>query len=875
MGFQNRFPSSRSKAVSPVAASLLAAVLAAAPADTGTTPQHSVAADFNGDGRADIATANFFDDTVAIHLQDGAGNFNLAQSIPVGLNTNPLTDSDGPRFLALEDYNRDGAPDLTVLCSGNVAFGSRPSLQTLINLGDGTFAPLPAAATSAPGSDARPVQFALGHMDGDHYLDAVIANLDVAEIAILSGDGTGAFDGLTSIVMAAEVIDLAVVDLQGDGLDDIVAIEAPGTVVAIVQSAAGVLATPQTLAGPMAGADLQALALDDFDGDGFLDIALADRSGAAWLISGPMSPNENLTPIALSSPSLVGPADIASVHWDGDFVADVALADLDGDQVVIVTSKEGEITAATAQAPRRLFSADIDGDGNADLVTANEGDRPDQSGTDPNNEDVSIVLSPATVPPADGFPQILSDRAIPANLTLRARSVSASSPDFAWVLTTDGQTVKARTGEGVLVAAAQLPAQAGALAMAYEDDASSASQGLMIHRFDAEISGFTFNLENPAVIEDFASSATFAYDPGALGFAGLAWDREEGELFVSAPGKGEIVRLSEAGTVLGTYPVTPTPGQMTWDPGRDLLVVTAPGRSDFRFYSREGVLQTSPPAAPVDLAERSVLFARDGLVALTYNDNNEFLAVGGNGFVLKVARNGSIREGGVFGPLSDPLALAHDPLLGKVIVLGNSGGWVELLPDDDSGFLTVSEMSIWRIWQINPEFSPTGLTLAQDGENVLISDRDEARLARFDRADGQFNGFQPVSLVDPGQMPYQSVTKKSQGNGVYLRDRLSLRDGETGERVPLPWTKHGDLSVKANGEVVLSLPNPSSVGTLDPVTRTESVIGLGPSDSTTGLAIDEASGELHRLNTRAGELSLQTYQFQGAASVSPAWLEYR
>ncbi|MCA9414669.1 MAG: VCBS repeat-containing protein, partial [Candidatus Omnitrophica bacterium] len=53
---------------------------------SGLTPQHAVMADFNRDGRADLAVANAFDDTVKIHLQNTQGLFPETQSIRVGIN---------------------------------------------------------------------------------------------------------------------------------------------------------------------------------------------------------------------------------------------------------------------------------------------------------------------------------------------------------------------------------------------------------------------------------------------------------------------------------------------------------------------------------------------------------------------------------------------------------------------------------------------------------------------------------------------------------------------------------------------------------------------------------------------------------------------
>ena len=143
---------------------------------SGMTPQHSVTADFNGDGLIDLAVANAFDDTVAIHLQTIRGCFPISRSLQVGIN--PTPPSNFPRFLAVEDTNRDGAPDLIVLCSGQFSLNAKPSVQSLFNDRTGAFQRMPAQPTTSSFTEEEfPVQFAQGEFTGDVYSDLVICNL--------------------------------------------------------------------------------------------------------------------------------------------------------------------------------------------------------------------------------------------------------------------------------------------------------------------------------------------------------------------------------------------------------------------------------------------------------------------------------------------------------------------------------------------------------------------------------------------------------------------------------------------------------------------------------------------------------------------------
>jgi hypothetical protein len=88
---------------------------------SGATPGNIAVADFNGDGKSDLAVGRPQDNNVAILLGNGAGSFSLF-AIPVSDTTKT------PGFLLTPDLNRDGTPDLV----GIAGFGGS-SLSVLLN----------------------------------------------------------------------------------------------------------------------------------------------------------------------------------------------------------------------------------------------------------------------------------------------------------------------------------------------------------------------------------------------------------------------------------------------------------------------------------------------------------------------------------------------------------------------------------------------------------------------------------------------------------------------------------------------------------------------------------------------------------------------
>ena len=163
----------------------------------GTFPYDIVAADFNGDGKVDLAVANSGGANISILLGNGDGTFEPAVSYDAG--------APNPAFLAKGDFNNDGKTDL-------VAENSAGIVSILLGNGDGSFQ-APKTLTLSFG----PIVVADFNLDG--LSDLAIGGTSVN---IFLGNGDGSFRQPTQASSSGTGL-LATADFNHDGKPDLLA----------------------------------------------------------------------------------------------------------------------------------------------------------------------------------------------------------------------------------------------------------------------------------------------------------------------------------------------------------------------------------------------------------------------------------------------------------------------------------------------------------------------------------------------------------------------------------------------------------------------------------------------------------------------------
>jgi Bacterial Ig-like domain (group 3)/FG-GAP-like repeat/Abnormal spindle-like microcephaly-assoc'd, ASPM-SPD-2-Hydin len=185
-----------------------------------------VAADFNHDGKTDLAVVNdvtvpapaFADYPVLVMLGNGDGTFQSPVSTDAGSQVSPSS-------VAAGDFNGDGNPD--IVFQGRMT--SSDGYLVLLAKGDGTFTVEPAVAITTPNSTGYASNWsavAVADFDGDGKTDIAVTNDEAVQVLTGKGDGTFTQAALTDSGAETDPdnVFLVAADFNGDGVPDLAAI---------------------------------------------------------------------------------------------------------------------------------------------------------------------------------------------------------------------------------------------------------------------------------------------------------------------------------------------------------------------------------------------------------------------------------------------------------------------------------------------------------------------------------------------------------------------------------------------------------------------------------------------------------------------------
>jgi FG-GAP-like repeat len=305
--------------------------------------------------------------------------------------------------LALGDLNGDGNVDAVVSDS------AAGRLVVLLGNGRGGLVAAPPVATGG----TKPSGVALVDLNGDGRLDAAVANSGSHKASVLLGNGAGGFVAAPKspfFTDSARPVSVVVGDFNGDTKPDVAVVNSSSADVSLMLGdGSGGL----TLAGPpvVTGGDHPGpAAAGDFNGDGKLDVAVANESGDVAVLTGDGTGNLSRS---AGSPFGLSPAALGAGDFNGDGKLDVAVANTTGTVTILLGNGAGALSPLPAPitiggAPAALSVADLDRDGRLDLAVANGG-----------SGDLSVLLGDglAGFTPAPGTP-VSTGGSSPASLAV-------------------------------------------------------------------------------------------------------------------------------------------------------------------------------------------------------------------------------------------------------------------------------------------------------------------------------------------------------------------------------------------------------------------------------------------------------------------------
>jgi hypothetical protein len=284
------------------------------------------------------------------------------------LNRLDLPTGNRPSGTAIADVNGDGRQDLIVV---NQADGT---VSVLLGMPDGTF-----GSRTDVSAGTGPYGIVIGDFNEDGKIDIAVTNScgpTCGNISILLGNGDGTFKAPVSYPTGPSPMGLVVADFNRDGHADIAVVDNCGTSCGFVSVLLGKGdGTFQLKTDYAVGQSPGALVAADLNGDGKIDIAVANSSNSISILIGN---GDGTFRAAVDYPSANAPAFLAVGDLNGDNIPDLVVTHNDAPWAATMLFGNGDGTfqpeqvipmqagGSIATAPVQIV--DLNADGKQDLV---------------------------------------------------------------------------------------------------------------------------------------------------------------------------------------------------------------------------------------------------------------------------------------------------------------------------------------------------------------------------------------------------------------------------------------------------------------------------------------------------------------------------
>jgi hypothetical protein len=340
-------------------------------------------ADVNNDRSPDLILADDTGNRVSVLLTNTA--LFRAGSCPEAVSP-MLIGVTGPKAVAAALLNADRNEDLAAARRGGV---------TVFN-GDGTGAFAAGYAAETLG----PVAITAADLDADSIVDLVVGNEAANDAVVFFGQrvADNPFRRGPSLAVGRPVIAVGVANFDGIGGQDIAVLDDVGTLTIFVQTSPGTFGSPSTFTVGGVAEDMQVAVNDpatgslDFNGDNVPDLAFVTRGeggadGELVVFLGTRAAGTIEFPVASRFRTTAGrePTALQTGDFNGDDKLDVVVVDAVSSRTAVqgqvrfflgngagtlVYDPDGD--RPTGARPSDVLAADLDGDGQLDVIVTNE-----------------------------------------------------------------------------------------------------------------------------------------------------------------------------------------------------------------------------------------------------------------------------------------------------------------------------------------------------------------------------------------------------------------------------------------------------------------------------------------------------------------------
>lgn len=335
--------------------------------------------DLNGDGHIDLVAANELDSSLSVFLNTGTGVFQSLASLGTAYPTGAY-----PTGGTITDVNHDGIPDvITANYHGN-SVSVLLGVESAMTPGKGTGALTPVVSYPTT-ENAETSNLAMGDLNGDGNLDVIAANpgvlvLEAASVSQLLGRADGTFaPAITTpvgIPGGSQPFSAVIDDFDGNGTSDVaIADVLNGPTIVKLGNGDGTFQAEALYA--VGGTGPHSIIAHDMNLDGKPDLVCANRNSdnvSVLLGRGDGTFRDRI--ISGTGPT-TGPYAIAVADFNRDGVPDVVTANSTANRsTVLLGIGNGHFeapidTGTTGNLPYGVAAGDFNGDGKPDFATAN------------------------------------------------------------------------------------------------------------------------------------------------------------------------------------------------------------------------------------------------------------------------------------------------------------------------------------------------------------------------------------------------------------------------------------------------------------------------------------------------------------------------